>query len=94
MGQEIPVKRMPYNTARWQGIRSAQLSKEPLCAFCLPRTVPANVCDHIEPHKGDLAKFWSGPFQSLCKRCHDSTKQRIEKGGKAKPTIGIDGWPC
>jgi 5-methylcytosine-specific restriction enzyme A len=84
----------PYNTARWQRLREAQLQAEPLCAMCHPRLTPATVCDHIEPHNGDLAKFWAGPFQSLCKRCHDSDKQRMEKGFKPRPSIGLDGWPC
>jgi 5-methylcytosine-specific restriction enzyme A len=36
------------------------------------------VCDHVEPHGGDVVKFWAGPFQTLCKRCHDGEKQRLE----------------
>lgn len=61
------------------------------------RAVAASVVDHIEaPRLGDakesgdpqrIAKawglFWSrANWQSLCKRCHDSTKQRMEKGGR------------
>lgn len=53
----------------------------------------AKVCDHIEPHKGDPDKFWSGPFQSLCKAHHDSDKQRLEKSGRRTVQIGIDGYP-
>jgi 5-methylcytosine-specific restriction enzyme A len=89
------VDRLPYNTSRWQRLRLLQLEAHPLCKFCEDRgqVTPANVCDHVEPHKGDLAKFWQGPFQSLCKRCHDSDKQRMERGGKAKPKTGLDGWP-
>jgi hypothetical protein len=52
------------------------------------------VCDHVEPHRGDLDKFWSGPFQSLCAEHHNSDKQRIEKGGKPKVRIANDGWPA
>jgi hypothetical protein len=51
------------------------------------------VCDHVEPHRGDLDKFWSGPFQSLCAECHNVDKQRIENGSDAKPFVGLDGWP-
>lgn len=81
-----------YKTARWQKLRLQQLRKDPVCAMCLPRVVPATVCDHVEPHKGDEHKFWNGPFQSLCKPCHDSDKKLIEGGKKPKPTIGRDGW--
>jgi 5-methylcytosine-specific restriction endonuclease McrA len=86
--------RMPYNTARWQKLREGQLRAEPLCRFCMGRDVHvlATVCDHITPHRGDLESFWAGPFQSLCKPCHDGDKQRIERGGKPKPSIGLSGW--
>lgn len=60
------------------------------------QTTIATICDHIEPHRGDMAKFWSGPFQSLCKPHHDVTKQSIEKGGagkKPRARTGVDGWP-
>src|SRR5690606_3069756 len=85
-----------YKTQRWQRLRARQLRDSPLCAFCLRqgRITPATVCDHTEPHSGDQQKFWdAGNLQSLCKPCHDSDKQRIEKGGPPKPTIGLDGWP-
>jgi 5-methylcytosine-specific restriction protein A len=93
-GQEPPHKRW-YKTARWQALRLSQLNQEPLCRFCIIRgeVRVATVCDHIEPHRGDEIKFWSGPFQSLCKLCHDSDKQRIERGGQARQRIGLDGWP-
>jgi hypothetical protein len=29
----------------------------------------------------------------LCKECHDSDAQAIEKGGQPKQTIGVDRWP-
>jgi hypothetical protein len=37
-------------------------------------------------------KFWLGPFQWLCRHCHDSTKRFIELKGY-RPDIGIDGRP-
>jgi 5-methylcytosine-specific restriction protein A len=70
-----------YSTRRWQALRAEQLSREPLCCMCMAegRVTSAVVCDHVEPHRGDVAKFWFGPFQSLCKRHHDSDKQRDER---------------
>lgn len=56
------------------------------------RITIATVCDHIEQHHGDPIKFWSGPFQSLCKPHHDSTKQSIERKG-FDSSVGEDGWP-
>jgi 5-methylcytosine-specific restriction enzyme A len=83
-----------YGTARWQRIRRQQLMAHPLCAFCLKRgsVVPATVVDHIEPHRGDRLKFFTGALQSLCKFCHDSTKRQIEERGYCLD-IGLDGWP-
>lgn len=84
-----------YWTARWKATRLRQLQAEPLCRMCRDqgRLTPATVCDHVEPHRGDEAKFWRGPFQSICKPCHDGDKQRVERGGKVKAQIGADGWP-
>ena len=82
-----------YGTVRWQRLRASQLSKEPLCRYCmrLNLVVPAQVVDHIIPHKGNPALFWSGALQSLCKSCHDSLKQAEERGG-IEP-CGLDGLP-
>lgn len=69
--------------------------------------VPATVVDHIEPPKimdavesGDperiaaaRALFWNrANWQSLCKLCHDSMKQRFEKTGRV-PGCSVDGLP-
>ena len=76
----LPWRRF-YKTARWQGVRLTQLAAEPLCAFCKAtgKIVEAEIVDHVLPHRGDEVKFFAGPFQSLCKRCHDGAKQRIER---------------
>jgi hypothetical protein len=84
-----------YKTSRWQKLRARQLRAEPMCAMCKRRGVDraATVCNHTVRHGGDYAAFWHGPFNSLCKACHDSDQQRIEGGGKARPIVGADGWP-
>jgi 5-methylcytosine-specific restriction enzyme A len=71
-----------YSTDRWARIKKQQLLAHALCHFC----------DHIELHHGDVNKFWLGPFMSLCKRCHDSTKRLVETRG-FRADIGLDGWP-
>ena len=73
-----------YWTPRWKAIREAQLSAHPLCAICMEDDVvtAAKVCDHVTPHRGDAELFWNGPFQSLCEHCHNSVKQREERGGR------------
>ena len=72
----------------------APAARTSFCAFCLERGIvtAAEICDHAEPHHGDINKFWLGPLQSLCKCCHDSTKRFVETHG-FRPDIGLDGWP-
>lgn len=83
-----------YAHSRWRRLRRAHLASEPLCRHCLERGVvtPATDVDHIEPHKGNRLKFWSGPFQSLCGECHGRKTAR-EEGKIVRPTIGADGAP-
>lgn len=93
-GQARRHWRKRYWTPRWRAIRAAQLQRHPLCCHCLDagQQVDATVCDHVEPHRGDVDKFWSGPFQSLCKPHHDSSKQRAERQGYSG-AVGDDGFP-
>jgi 5-methylcytosine-specific restriction endonuclease McrA len=86
-----------YTSRRWRRLRWQVLVRDCFrCAICHHVNDSSQlVCDHITPHRGDATLFWSGPFQTLCKQCHDSVKQSIEKGGtkQPKPQIGLDGWP-
>lgn len=69
-------------TSAWHKARTSYLKQHPLCVMCAKagRTRAANVVDHIEPHKGDQTLFWSqANWQSLCGRCHNSTKQAQER---------------
>ena len=81
--------------SRWQKARATYLLSHPLCLEHERRgfVVVATVVDHIEPHRGDQTLFWNTDnWQSLCKQCHDSHKQRLEKSGTV---VGcdIDGMP-
>ena len=85
-----------YKTARWQKHRARFLALNPLCAMCAKenRVTPARVADHTVPHRGDETLFWDWEnLTALCFTHHNSDKQRVEKGGKARVAIGIDGWP-
>ena len=66
-----------------------------MCEMCKARGIDqvATVCNHITRHNGDGAAFWAGPFNSLCKQCHDSDQQRIEDGNKPRSFVDVDGWP-
>lgn len=73
-----------YN-ARWKKARATYLKSHPLCVMCdkCGYVKAAFIVDHIIPHKGNQELFWDkSNWQSLCKHCHDSVKQRIEKTGE------------
>jgi 5-methylcytosine-specific restriction protein A len=68
---------------KWRKYREVFLIKHPVCVECLENGIvtPANVVDHIIPHKGNYRLFWdSTNHQALCKRCHDR-KTVMEDGG-------------
>ena len=83
-----------YRSKEWRAKRELQLTLEPLCRLCkqVGRITAATVADHIEPHRGDLEKFWDGELMSLCATCHSSVKQEAENRGYVR---GCDasGWP-
>ena len=84
-----------YNSKQWKQLRQRQLLICPLCVMCeaLGKTVPANVVDHVKPHKGNEVLFFNPlNLQSLCKSCHDSAKQTLEKSG-VLIGCGTDGTP-
>ena len=69
--------------ARWRRERLRFLRHNPLCVTCRSggRLTPANVVDHIVPHRGNEELFWDqSNWQALCKPCHDK-KTATEDGG-------------
>jgi hypothetical protein len=80
---------------RWQKARLAFLAAHPCCRICEEqgRIIAATIVDHIEPHKGDAAKFWNvDNWQSLCANCNNSLKQQLETTGHFSGT-NKDGEP-
>ena len=70
-----------YGTPEWREIKAAQKAKQPLCERHLKRgeIVAMQVVNHKVRHRGDWALFLAGPFESLCKACHDGEVQREER---------------
>lgn len=69
---------------RWRKARAAYLRSHQLCVRCRDegRIASAVVVDHIEPHRGDMTKFWDqSNWQALCKACHDAKTAREDGGG-------------
>jgi 5-methylcytosine-specific restriction endonuclease McrA len=81
---------------RWRLARLHYLARNPLCRLCLQlgRTTAASVVDHIVKHHGprDPLLWDRSNWQPLCKRCHDSVKQKFDRTGRII-AYGSDGWP-
>jgi len=98
---EAQAYRRLYKTARWQALRMRVLVRDLMtCQVCgkLEGNSAQLVANHIEPHKGDEALFWSeANLAATCKTCHDSAIQRDEKRAEAGKLpiqpCGTDGWP-
>jgi len=91
---EAAAYRKLYKTARWRRIRHAQLADQPLCQWCIENDIVEEAVEvhHDGAHRGNLDKFWYGPFVSTCKPCHASRGQREDLGQKTI-RFGPDGWP-
>lgn len=86
-----------YVSTTWKKLRVWHLTRNPLCVMCLKedRLTPANVVDHVKPHRGDMALFRDPlNLQSLCEPHHNRDKQRGEAAELlAVPAVDEDGYP-
>jgi len=72
-------------TARWHKTSRRYLDEHPLCVECAKEGHDrgATVTDHIEPHKGDMEKFWNEEnWQPLCRPHHDAKTLREGRWGR------------
>lgn len=72
--------------SRWQMARRGFLRLHPLCVCCRANgvTQPAEVVDHVVPHRGDRMLFWdSTNWQALCSACHRVIKPALESRWEA-----------
>jgi 5-methylcytosine-specific restriction protein A len=81
--------------AQHQKLRKQLLAREPLCRPCQAKgqVTAATIADHIVPIAKGGAIYDISNMQPVCSDCHDA-KTRKDNGWKAKPRIGLDGWPC
>lgn len=92
---EAKAYRRLYQSAAWKRLRLMQLAQSPLCQFCIEQEIVTEATEvhHADGgHKGDVNKFWSGPFLSTCRSCHSRRGQREDLG---QDVISFDGsgWP-
>ncbi|NQZ75806.1 MAG: HNH endonuclease [Ekhidna sp.] len=84
------------STARWQKLRWERLTHDRFqcqsCGCVKPNTSELH-CDHIKRAEDFPHLFWEWDnLQTLCSTCHNSEKQRQERGKKTWP-IDEHGWP-
>lgn len=94
--EEAREWRKLYKTAQWVKGRAWHLRNNPLCVFCLEqgRAEPAELVDHIKPHRGDKTIFFDAKnWQSLCWSCHSRIKQKIEANEHLPEIDPETGWP-
>ena len=86
----------PYNTAAWQRLRKAKLSRDPLCEDCqaMGRITSANHVDHCHAISDGGEAFPSlDELSSKCGPCHSAKTARGAEAGAVrsnKPRRGCD----
>ena len=86
----------PYNTARWQKLRSRKLKANPLCEPCKRAGITkiANTVDHdLAINQGGEAFPPIHELTSMCPSCHGAKTARGPEAGAAqtdKPRRGCD----
>jgi 5-methylcytosine-specific restriction protein A len=91
----------PYNTSRWQKLRRAKLSLNPLCYSCdlRGRAVVATAVDHVTPIKAGGHPFPGfDELMSLCHSCHSLKTQAVDRqdrwgNGRRFAGFDLDGNP-
>lgn len=82
MRDEQPWRKW-YKTARWQRLRWSVLRRDLFTCQKCKRIEPDSsqlVADHKIRHGGEELLFWNiANLWTLCKPCHDSWKQRLER---------------
>jgi hypothetical protein len=70
-----------YNL-RWDKAAAAFKALHPFCLGCqaVEWQTKTEVVDHVEPHKGNQAKFWNTAlWQPACRWHHDVIKPKLER---------------
>lgn len=86
-----------YHKQEWYRVRTKVIRASVFCYLCkkkLDKTGKNRIhVDHIKPRKKfpELSLDMKN-LRACCNTCHNSVKQRLEKG-KRVPEYDADGWP-
>lgn len=84
----------PYNTARWERLRTAKKAEQPLCEHreTMGRIEPTTQIDHDIPISQGGDPFPPlDQLNALCPSCHSQKTNEDARGYRT--VIGVDGWP-
>lgn len=75
----VDVRKL-YRSPRWARLRRSVQQADPFCASCRSegRLEVWTDLDHIQPHRGDLARFWD--VTNLAGLCHRHHAQKTGRG--------------
>lgn len=65
-----------YRSAQWRFARDQHLAIEPFCRLCQPRSVLAQMVDHVTPLEQGGNPLEQDNMQSLCNSCHARKRQK------------------
>lgn len=74
-----------YNSPHWGRYSRDFLSHNDQCYRC---GSDSEVTDHLEPHKGNILKFWNEEnYIPLCERCHNMATSKFEMSWKGLESL-------
>ena len=79
----------------WAAAAAAFKATHPYCLGCaaVGQREATAVVDHVEPHKGDKAKFWNrAMWQPCCRWHHDAIKSVLERRFAAGEVDAAELW--
>lgn len=90
------MAKWPYNTTKWQKLRSQKLRQTPLCEYCLPGLEKmATQVDHKKSIKNGGEPFDIKNLASSCQQCHSqktANKERLKGCNLAGIPRDSDHW--
>lgn len=88
------ARRRGYS-ARWDKASATFKQRHPWCLGCeaVGQRAATEIVDHVEPHKGDQAKFWDAKmWQPACGHCHNVIKPKLERMHAAGEIAAPELW--
>lgn len=87
-----PRRTIPLNSAAWQKLRAAVLTREPLCRMCKTLGI-VELATNVDHLSGDPSDNSAENLQPLCHACHSHKTGRERAGLAVQHGCDANGWP-